>query len=215
MVRWLYDLYERTRDTAAVQFFMEANFMQDVILDEFEAEGNLRGYQLPIMPDKRKKPDKLQRIEAVSPLWERGFVFYNEKLKESPDMQTGIEQTWSVAAVFTMMHRMPTREPSGCCSAIQGRRVFNRCSVKGRPPKIYGNMIQLIKRMIFAWRYKRAVARACKYAKLYGRKYYVLYMGGKLKVVPKRNICELIHRHRFRKGTTIRDIEKMALFITK
>ena len=38
---------------------------------------------------------------------------------------------------------------------------------------------------------------------------------GKLKVVPKRNICELIHRHRFRKGTTIRDIEKMALFITK
>ena len=60
-------------------------------------------------------------------------------------------------------------------------------------------MIQLIKRMIFAWRYKRAVARACKYAKLYGRKYYVLYMGGKLKVVPKRNICELIHRHRFRK----------------
>ena len=40
-------------------------------------------------------------------------------------------------------------------------------------------------------------------------------MGGKLKVVPKKNICELIHRHRFRKGTTIRDIEKMALFITK
>ena len=76
-------------------------------------------------------------------------------------------------------------------------------------------MIQLIKRMIFAWRYKRAVDRAGKYAKRYGRKYYVLYMGGKLKVVPKRYICELIHSHRFRKGTTIRDIEKMALFITK
>lgn len=93
MVRWLYDLYERTRDKAAILFFMEANFMQDVILDEFAVEGNLRGYQLPIMPDKRKKPEKIQRIEAVSPLWERGFVFYNEKLKESPDMQVGIEQT--------------------------------------------------------------------------------------------------------------------------
>lgn len=93
MVRWLYDLYERTRDTVAVSFFMEANFMQDVILDEFAVEGNLRGYQLPIMPDKRKKPDKLQRIEAVSPLWERGFVFYNEAKKEDPDMQVGIEQT--------------------------------------------------------------------------------------------------------------------------
>lgn len=76
-------------------------------------------------------------------------------------------------------------------------------------------MILLIKRMIFAWRYKRAVARACKYARLSGRKYYVLYMDGKLKVVPKRNICELIRRHRFRKGTAIRNIENMALFITK
>ena len=93
MVRWLYDLYERTRDTVAVQFFMEANFMQDVILDEFAVEGELRGYQLPIMPDKRKKPDKIQRIEAVSPLWERGFVWYNERKKEDPDMQVGIEQT--------------------------------------------------------------------------------------------------------------------------
>lgn len=93
MVRWLYDLHERTRDVAAVQFFMEANFMQDIILDEFEAEGKSRGYQLPIMPDKRKKPEKIQRIEAVSPLWERGFVFYNAALKDSPDMQVGIEQT--------------------------------------------------------------------------------------------------------------------------
>lgn len=93
MVRWLYDLYERTRDTASVQFFMEANFMQDVILDEFATEGELRGYQLPIMPDKRKKPDKIQRIEAVSPLWERGFVFYNERKKDDADMQVGIEQT--------------------------------------------------------------------------------------------------------------------------
>lgn len=93
MVRWLYDLYERTRNMAVIQFFMEANFMQDIILDEFEAEGRLRGYQLPIMPDTRKKPDKLQRIESVSPLWERGFVWYNEQLKDSTDMQTGIEQT--------------------------------------------------------------------------------------------------------------------------
>lgn len=96
MVRWLYDLYERTRDVAAVQFFMEANFMQDIILDEFAAEGDLRGYQLPIMPDKRHKPDKIQRIEAVSPLWERGFVFYNELKKEDPDMLVGIDQTLAV-----------------------------------------------------------------------------------------------------------------------
>ncbi len=72
---------------------MEANFMQDIILDEFTAEGEVRGYQLPIMGDHRKKPDKIQRIEAVSPLWERGFVWYNEALRDNIDMQTGIDQT--------------------------------------------------------------------------------------------------------------------------
>lgn len=93
MVRWLYNLYESTRDRVAIRFFMESNFMQDIILDEFDTEGRARGYQLPISADKRKKPDKLQRIEAVSPLWERGCVFYNEALRDSPDMQVGIEQT--------------------------------------------------------------------------------------------------------------------------
>lgn len=93
MVRWLYNLYESLPEGVAVRFFMEASFMQDIILDEFTTEGNIRGYQLPLLPDKRKKPEKIQRIEAISPLWERGFVFYNEALKDSPDMQVGIEQT--------------------------------------------------------------------------------------------------------------------------
>lgn len=93
MVRWLYDLYERLPENVTVAFYMEANFMQDMILDEFEAEGILRGYQLPIIGDKRKKPDKHQRIQNISPLWERGLVYYNEDLKDSPDMKVGIEQT--------------------------------------------------------------------------------------------------------------------------
>ena len=97
MVRWQYDLYERTRESGVVvQFYMEANFMQDIILDEFVREGELRGYQLPITADRRKKPDKLQRIEAVSPLWERGYVWYNEALRDQADMMTGIEQTLSL-----------------------------------------------------------------------------------------------------------------------
>lgn len=93
MVRWLYNLFESIPEDVAVRFFMEANFMQDIILDEFTTEGNARGYQLPILPDKRKKPEKIQRIEAISPLWERGFIYYNEALKDNPDMVVGIEQT--------------------------------------------------------------------------------------------------------------------------
>jgi hypothetical protein len=75
---------------------MEANFLQDMILDEFVEEGKRRGYQLPIRPDKRKKPDKFQRIEAISPLWERGHTFYNEDLKDDRDTLTGIEQLLSL-----------------------------------------------------------------------------------------------------------------------
>lgn len=94
MVRWCYDLYEWTREQGiSVRWYMEANFMQDTILDEFRREGELRGYQLPITGDKRKKPDKFQRVEAISPLWERGFVVYDETQKDDPDMLAGIDQT--------------------------------------------------------------------------------------------------------------------------
>ncbi|PQL34534.1 hypothetical protein C5Z00_07395 [Bacteroides caccae] len=93
MVRWLYDFHESLPENVVCYYYMEANFMQDMILDEFTAEGNIRGYQLPIAPDTRKKPDKFARIEAISPLWERGFVFYSETQRDDPDMKAGIEQT--------------------------------------------------------------------------------------------------------------------------
>ena len=94
LVRWCYDLYEWSLEqNIPIRFMMEASFMQDIILDDFTIEGNLRGYQLPITGDKRKKPDKFQRVEAISPLWERGFVYYDISQKEDPDMQAGIAQT--------------------------------------------------------------------------------------------------------------------------
>lgn len=93
MVRWAYNLYESLPSDVTVRWMMEANFLQDLILDEFAREGEARGYQLPISGDYRKKPDKLQRITDISPLWERGYVWYNEALRDTPDMQNGIDQT--------------------------------------------------------------------------------------------------------------------------
>lgn len=93
LVRWCYDLYEWAQKKGiAVHFYMEASFMQDLILDDFTTEGNLRGYQLPITGDRRKKPDKFQRVESISPLWERGFVFYDEQQRNDPDMEASMEQ---------------------------------------------------------------------------------------------------------------------------
>lgn len=75
-------------------------------------------------------------------------------------------------------------------------------------------MISFIRQLIFAWHYRRAVGRANKMAELCKCKYYVILMNGKLKVVPKRTIRELVRSHRFRKGVTVADIEKRALYVT-
>lgn len=132
MVRWLYNLYERLPENVAVRFFMEANFMQDLILDEFTAEGNIRGYQLPLMPDKRKKPDKLQRIEAISPLWERGVVFYNEALKDNPDMQTGIAQTLALERGSNVNDDAPDADEGAIFILQKSHRAANFTPIMGR-----------------------------------------------------------------------------------
>ena len=75
-------------------------------------------------------------------------------------------------------------------------------------------MFRLIKDLIFAWRYKRAMKKAVELSRLHGMKFYVIYLNGGLKVVPKKAIRELVARRRFRKGVTVQDIEKRALFVT-
>lgn len=75
-------------------------------------------------------------------------------------------------------------------------------------------MIKLVKEMIFAWRFKRAVKKADKLSRMFGMKYFVISLNGGLKVVPKQTVRELVARHRFRKGVTVADIEKRALYIT-
>jgi hypothetical protein len=96
MVRWFYDLYEQLNPTdgktLACEYYMEANFMQDLLLDEFMVEGELRGYQLPISGDHRQKPDKASRIESIAPLFERELVLWNKDEENSKDMQTAREQ---------------------------------------------------------------------------------------------------------------------------
>lgn len=77
------------------------------------------------------------------------------------------------------------------------------------------DIYKLIRECIWAARYKRAVRKAKKYAALFNMTYLVILLNGSLKVVPKRTLKELIAKRRFRKGTTIQDLEGRALFIAK
>lgn len=140
MVRWVYDLYERLPENVSVAFFMESNFMQDTLIDEFEEEGIERGYQLPIAGDNRKKPDKIQRIENISPLWERGYVFYNEDLKDTYDMQTGIDQTLAVEHGSSAHDDAPDAD-EGAIWKLQKRTRQHRFTPRvGRRPSAKNNI---------------------------------------------------------------------------
>lgn len=76
-------------------------------------------------------------------------------------------------------------------------------------------MIRLIKDIVFAWKFKRAVKKADKLSRLFGMKYLVIFLNGGLKVVPKQTVRELVRKRRFRKGVTVADIEKRALYVTQ
>ncbi|MCD8081882.1 MAG: hypothetical protein LUF04_16250 [Bacteroides sp.] len=91
MVEWHYQIRDYVGDVP-FRFFMEANFLQDLLLDEFKKVGNVRGSQIPVVGDTRKKPDKFSRIENMQPLFHRGEVIFNEKEKDSQGMMVLEEQ---------------------------------------------------------------------------------------------------------------------------
>lgn len=92
MVNWHYEIMDYVDGKVPVMYYMESNFMQDLMLDEFKKVGASVGLHVPIRGDSRKKPDKFARIEAMQPLFERGLVVFNENEKNTPGMQVLEEQ---------------------------------------------------------------------------------------------------------------------------
>lgn len=87
MVRGHYNLAAQVPDNLNCKHYMEANFIQDLMLEEYWRVGEERGTTLRIRGDKRKKPDKEVRIENLTPLTEQGFIRFNKDMKHKPDMQ--------------------------------------------------------------------------------------------------------------------------------
>lgn len=92
MVAWHYEIDAYVAGRVPVLYYMESNFIQDLMLDEFKKVGEATGHQIPIRGDARKKPDKFSRIEAMQPLFERGLIILNESEKDSPGMMQLVEQ---------------------------------------------------------------------------------------------------------------------------
>ncbi len=75
-------------------------------------------------------------------------------------------------------------------------------------------MKQFIKDFILNYRIRRAIRLADELSKASRRKYLVLLVAGVPKVYSKQELKTMIRSRRFRKGTTIQDLEKKAILIT-
>ena len=75
-------------------------------------------------------------------------------------------------------------------------------------------MKQFIKDFILNHRIKRAIRLADELSKASRRKYLVLLVAGVPKVFSKQELKKMIAQRKFRKGTTIQDLEKRAILIT-
>jgi phage terminase large subunit-like protein len=95
MVSYWYDMHESLPESVLIDYFMEGGLLMDMLFDEFVSEGRKRGFQLPLRRDGRKKTDKHARIEALTPLFERGFIHISNEIKDSDDTKLLIDQLLS------------------------------------------------------------------------------------------------------------------------
>lgn len=92
MIAWHYAIARHVDGRVPVYYYMEANLLQELILQEFRKQGEAKGDIIPVKGDSRHKPDKFARIEALQPLFEQRLVVFNKAEQDSPGMQVLIEQ---------------------------------------------------------------------------------------------------------------------------
>ena len=90
--KWLYNLYEDQKlQRFSIRYKIEGLFAQDEFVNDFDTEGDERGYHIPISADKRPKEGKFDRIESLSGFFERHNVLFSNG-QSGNDMQTLVDQ---------------------------------------------------------------------------------------------------------------------------
>ncbi len=93
MIAWHYDLHEiLQRANGTAMWWMEEVFLLSLLHDHFDAAIPKYGFRIPILGDKRKKPDKDLRIANTAGDFERGRVFFDEAIKDDRGVQRLIKQ---------------------------------------------------------------------------------------------------------------------------
>ena len=78
VANWLYDMYELLGlQGINIRYLIEGLFAMDEFTNDFDLEGDQRGYYIPVRPDKSTKGDKFDRIESLLGFFEKHMVFFN------------------------------------------------------------------------------------------------------------------------------------------
>jgi hypothetical protein len=87
---------------------------------------------------------------------------------------------------------------------------------------LFSNLFKSIVKSVKGWklkRYNRKVGKLIEKAemlrKLTGYRYFVIKFKGRLRVLPKQQLKKWIANGTFKRGTSIHDLEKVAVYTTK
>ena len=121
LVRWLYDLYEERglQRCRKIRYLIEGLFSMDEFVNDFDAEGDTRGYYIPVRADKRPKGDKYDRIEATQSYFERRNVWFNIDERETPDQVELVDQYLAFEKGQRLDGGRPRRRRGGSFTAQQ------------------------------------------------------------------------------------------------
>lgn len=94
LVKWLYDLYEEQKleKYHKIRYWIEGLFAMDEFVNDFDEEGDERGFYVPVRADKGRKGEKYDRIEATQSFFERRNAWLNIDEKEYPDQIELVDQ---------------------------------------------------------------------------------------------------------------------------
>jgi hypothetical protein len=89
---WLYNLYEDKKlHKYNIRYRIEGLFAMDEFVNDFDKEGDKRGYHIPVESDEDPKGNKYDRIEGMTGHYHRKTVFIDKALENDPDVMLYIE----------------------------------------------------------------------------------------------------------------------------
>ena len=89
---WLYDVYEdKNLSKYNIRYWIEGLFAMDEFVNDFDEEGDKRGYHIAVESDQDTKSNKYDRIEGMTGHYKRKTIFIDKALENDPDAMLYIE----------------------------------------------------------------------------------------------------------------------------